>query len=224
MIVVVDVAIFAIMIATALLALYTRDLLTAVALLATYSLFASLLFTGVLALDVALVEAALGAGLTGVLLIAAIMVTTRRSTARERPRQQAVVLVLVAGFLGLMLYASSGLPDRGDPEAPTRTGVAATYIEQAMDDTQTPNIVTALLADYRSQDTLGETLVILTAALSVALVLRRRPEGGEDERVPDHANDGASDDSTGIDDDAGTDDGSVTDEPSTPDANTGGGR
>lgn len=179
MIVIVDVLIFAVMIVTALLALRVRDLLTAVALLTAYSLFASLLFTGMLALDVALVEAALGAGLTGVLFIAAIMLTTRRSPAREEPRKQIFMGVLVAGFLGLMLYSSSGLPDRGDPLAPTRTGVASAYIERSLADTETPNVVTAVLADYRSLDTLGETLVIVTAALAVVLVLMRRDEPDE---------------------------------------------
>lgn len=176
MIVAVDILIFAVLIVTAVLALRVRDLLTAVALLASYSLFVALLFTGIQALDVALVEAALGAGLTGVMFVAAIMVTTRHSTARERPNHRFVVLGLVAAFLGLMLYSSTGLPDRGDPDAPTRTGIAEYYLEHSMRDTQTPNVVTALLADYRSLDTLGETLVILTAALSVALVLSRRDD------------------------------------------------
>jgi hypothetical protein len=45
-----------------------------------------------------------------------------------------------------------------------------------MEQTETPNVVTSLLADYRSQDTLGETLVILTAALAASLVLARRPD------------------------------------------------
>lgn len=175
MIVAFDVLLFAILIVTALLALRVRDLLTAVALLAIYSLFAALLFTGLLALDVALVEAALGAGLTGVLFIAAIMITTRRSTAREMPRHRAMIAGVIAAFLGLMIYASSGLPDRGDPAAPTRTGVAAEYLSRSYEETRTPNVVTAVLADYRSQDTLGETLVIMTAALAAALVLMRRP-------------------------------------------------
>lgn len=176
MIVGLDIAIFVILLLTAVLALRVRDLLTAVALLAGYSLFAAVLFTGVQALDVALVEAALGAGLTGVLFIAAILATTRRSVARERPRQQGLVLLLVVVFFGLMVFASTDLPDRGDPDSPSQTGIATSYLSRSMQDTQTPNVVTALLADYRSLDTLGETLVILSAALAAALVLIRRPE------------------------------------------------
>lgn len=176
MIVPLDVAIFSILIIAAVLALRVRDLLTAVALLAGYSLFAALLFSGVAALDVALVEAALGAGLTGVLLIAAILATTRHSREREDPRRRWIAFPLIAAFLALMLFASGGLPDRGDPQAPQHTGVSSVYLSDSLADTETPNVVTALLADYRSQDTLGETLVILTAALATMLVLRRRED------------------------------------------------
>jgi multicomponent Na+:H+ antiporter subunit B len=42
-----------------------------------------------------------------------------------------------------------------------------------MEDTETPNIVTSVLADYRGYDTLGETIVIFTAGLACLLVLWR---------------------------------------------------
>jgi len=174
MIIPLDIILLLILIATAVLSLIVRDLLAAVALLAIYSLFAALLFAGLQALDVALVEAALGAGLTGVLLIAAILLTTRRAEQRPHPRARVLIPVAVAAFVGLMLYASTGLPDRGDPDAPAQQGVSRAYIEGSLPQTQTPNVVTAILADYRSMDTLGETLVILTAALSAALILARR--------------------------------------------------
>jgi multicomponent Na+:H+ antiporter subunit B len=47
------------------------------------------------------------------------------------------------------------------------------YVERSYPDTATPNMVTAVLADYRGYDTLGETVVILTAGLAVALILPR---------------------------------------------------
>jgi multicomponent Na+:H+ antiporter subunit B len=174
MIALLDLVLFLILIITAVLALQVRDLLTAVALLSGYSLFAALLFAGLQAVDVALVEAALGAGLTGVLFIAAILATTRHSVQRVERRTRLVVVPLIAGFVGLMLYASTGLPDRGAADSPAQSGVSVAYIEGSLAQTQTPNVVTAILADYRSQDTLGETLVILTAALAAALILARR--------------------------------------------------
>ena len=174
MIVPIDIILLLVLIATAVLSLLARDLLAAVALLAAYSLFAALLFAGLHALDVALVEAALGAGLTGVMLIAAILLTTRTSEQRPPRRVQVLVPVAIGSFVVVMLFASTGLPDRGDPLSPAQQGVSQAFIEGSLPETQTPNVVTAILADYRSMDTLGETLVILTAALAAALVLHRR--------------------------------------------------
>jgi multicomponent Na+:H+ antiporter subunit B len=174
MIVPLDIALLLILIVTAVLSLIVRDLLAAVALLSIYSLFTALLFTGLQAVDVALVEAALGAGLTGVLLIAAILLTTRRAEQRPHPRARLLIPVALSGFVVVMLYASTGLPDRGDPDAPAQRGVSTAYLEGSLAQTNTPNVVTAILADYRSMDTLGETLVILTAALSATLILARR--------------------------------------------------
>jgi multicomponent Na+:H+ antiporter subunit B len=180
-IVALDLLLFLILMATAVMALRSRNLLTGVVLLAAYSLFAALLFSGMSAVDVGLVEGALGAGLTGVLFIAAVLITTANGESRVDRRRTWFVLPLVAGFVGLMLYASTGLPDRGDPDAPAQRGVSTEYVANSMEQTQTPNVVTSLLADYRSQDTLGETLVILTAALAASLVLVRRPDRPERE-------------------------------------------
>lgn len=181
MIVPLDIVIFVVLIVTAVLSLVTRDLLASVALLAAYSLFTSLLFAGVLAVDVALVEAALGAGVTGVLFVIAILATSRHSEPRP-DRRRWLVVPLIGLFVAVMLVAAAGLPDRGDPDAPSQQGVSQVYLSQALEDTNTPNVVTALLADYRSQDTLGETLVIIAAALSAALVLvRRRDTDGPDD-------------------------------------------
>ena len=82
--------------------------------------------------------------------------------------------VLVMGlFLVVMLFATTGLPQRGDPQAPANVHVSPYYIEKTIDDTETPNIVTSVLADYRGYDTLGETVVIFTAGLACILVLSR---------------------------------------------------
>jgi multicomponent Na+:H+ antiporter subunit B len=171
-----DLLVFAVLLITAVLALRSTDLLTAVVLLAAYSLFAALLFSGMSAVDVGLVEGALGAGLTGVLFIAAVLSTTASAEARTDRRRNWVVVPLIGGFVALMLFASTGLPDRGDPDAPAQRGVSTEYVARSLEQTETPNVVTSLLADYRSQDTLGETLVILTAALAASLVLARRPD------------------------------------------------
>jgi len=83
------------------------------------------------------------------------------------------VLIMLL-FVALMLYATAGLPDHADPQAPANTHVTPTYIEDTIKDTHTPNVVTSVLADYRGYDTLGETVVIFTAGLACVLILMRR--------------------------------------------------
>lgn len=84
-----------------------------------------------------------------------------------------ITLAILAVFFALLVYAESDLPNPHDDSAPTRNHVAPTYIEQSYSETRTPNIVTSVLADYRGYDTLGETVVILTAGLAVILLLPR---------------------------------------------------
>lgn len=75
----IDFWLLVILIIAALIALQVRDLLAAVAVLAAYSFFVALLFAQMGAIDVAFVEATLGAGVTGVLFIIALFHMKRRS-------------------------------------------------------------------------------------------------------------------------------------------------
>ena len=77
------------------------------------------------------------------------------------------------GFAALVVYATSALPPRGDPEAPSHQYLSPYYIERSVIDVGSPNIVTAVLGDYRSYDTLGETVVIFTAGVALLMVLGR---------------------------------------------------
>ena len=92
-----------------------------------------------------------------------------------------------------MLYASTGLPNRGDLNSvvnrdlsPSNTQNASSYyIRNAYKDTHTPNMVTAILADYRSYDTLGEETVILTAGLICFLLLRKKQKEKDKKKEKD---------------------------------------
>ena len=74
-----ELAFFGLLVLAALAALSVRDMIAAVAALSVYSFLAAALLALMGAVDVALTEAALGAGITGVLLIAAINVLERRT-------------------------------------------------------------------------------------------------------------------------------------------------
>jgi multicomponent Na+:H+ antiporter subunit B len=82
-------------------------------------------------------------------------------------------IISILLFGGLLFYCSLDLPGWGDPHAPASTHVSPYYIEHAMADTATPNIVTAVLADYRGFDTMIETVVIFTAGIACIFILRR---------------------------------------------------
>jgi multicomponent Na+:H+ antiporter subunit B len=171
----VDLLLLIALLTSAVLAVKIRDLVATVAMLAVFSLFAALLFAGMGAVDVAFVETVLGSAFVGLALLAAVAVTGRAGEGMN-PRAAIFAFPLVGAFVVLMFVASVDLPDRGDSEAPAHQHVSPIYLERSMEDTETPNVVTAVLADYRSLDTLGETLVVLTAALSVVVILARRSE------------------------------------------------
>ena len=92
-----------------------------------------------------------------------------------------MALLLVLGMNLLMFYASFSLPQVGDANSPPNSHVSPRYIEDAYEETHSPNFVGAVLADYRGYDTLGETTVICVAGLVTALILRgeRKKKGGE---------------------------------------------
>lgn len=86
---------------------------------------------------------------------------------------------LLLVLIGLLLvYAGGGLPEFGDPQSPAATHVGAYYANNAYEDSHTPNIVTVIIVDYRSMDTLGETVVVFAAGMACFFLLRglRRKE------------------------------------------------
>ena len=90
----------------------------------------------------------------------------------------------LAALIALLIWASADLPDRADPLAPANQHLSPELTELTESEVVIPNLVSAILADFRRYDTLGETFVIFTAGLAVLLVLqvsRRVPEESPDE-------------------------------------------
>lgn len=86
----------------------------------------------------------------------------------------------------MLIYAAADFPAWGDPAAPASGHVSPHYIEKSMEETSVPNIVTAVLADYRGFDTLFETTVILAAGLACFLLLRVYSTPARHERLCRH--------------------------------------
>lgn len=165
----------------ALAAVFMKDLLSATIILVAYSLIMALVWMRLNAVDVAFTEASVGAGITTVLIIATLSRTKRmeedagtRGGRKGHFIMRLIPIVVVVAICGVLVYGTMDMPDFGDPDAPAHHHVADRYIKEAHHETASENFVTAVLANYRGYDTLGETTVIFTAGLGVLLLLRRR--------------------------------------------------
>ena len=188
MIELIDVVLLALLAATAVAVVLTRNLLAAVILAGIFSLLSAGLFTVMDAVDVAFTEAAVGAGISTVLLIGTLALTTREEAKSSRPSPLPLLAVLATG--AVLIYGTLDMPRFGDPEAPVHTHVAPEYLKDSVPHAggsaarvDVENIVTSVLASYRGYDTLGETTVIFAAGVAVLLLLKgsrpgRDPEDG----------------------------------------------
>ena len=85
---------------------------------------------------------------------------------------QLLQMLIFIGILTVFIGVSGYLPEVGDNQSPASTHVSPRYITEAYKETGAQNLVTAVLADYRGFDTLGETVVIFTAGAATILILR----------------------------------------------------
>ncbi|MEM9380537.1 MAG: DUF4040 domain-containing protein [Planctomycetota bacterium] len=169
--------VFLVVIAVATCAM--RNLFGASMLFGMYSLVSASFFVVVDAADVAMTEAAVGAGVSTILLLSTLAATGY--TVRRRPPGRQVLAIAVSLAVGgALLYGTLDMPRFGDPNAPIHLHpIAHHYIEVSPKETGIPNMVTPLLASYRGYDTFGEVLVVFTAGIGVlALIGRRRRENG----------------------------------------------
>lgn len=144
-----------------------------------YSLLVAGIFVELDAVDVAFTEAAVGAGVSTIVMLGTLALTDARERKPGRNVPLALGIVLVTG--ALLIYGTLDMPLYGDPSAPANLHVAPRYIERSPSEIGIPNVVTSILASYRGYDTLGEVGVIFTAGIGVLLLLGRRGRKGEDE-------------------------------------------
>ena len=170
-----DFCVLTLIVICAFATIMVKDLLSAAIIFGAYSFLMCLLWTEMGAVDVAFTEASVGAGVSTVLFFAAVYQTTRRVGVRKSGRTLSKVIALMATLLtGLVLViAEADFPGFADPSSPASLHVSPYYITQTLHDTNVPNMVTSVLADYRGFDTMFETAVIFTAGLAVIAILRR---------------------------------------------------
>ena len=151
------------------MALTLNHLFAVIMLSGTFSLVSAMLFVVMDAVDVAFTEAAVGAGISTVLMLSTMALTVR---VQKKTKRQIIFPVLVVFLVGILLiYGTLDMPSFGSFDSPAQMHLGSKYLEITYKDMGIPNVVTAILASYRGYDTLGETVVVLTAGLGVILLL-----------------------------------------------------
>lgn len=177
------VALLAFVTASALAAVSLERLLAAAVAFGAYSLGMASLWAVFRAPDVGLTEAAVGAGVTTSLVLAALVRTraheaeayeSRPPGERGSPADASspAAAVAVLALVSLLLTTVPSLPAVGDPNAPGFQRVSPTYLAEAPD-LGVKNVVTAILVVYRGFDTFGELVVVFAAGVAVLAVFRR---------------------------------------------------
>jgi multicomponent Na+:H+ antiporter subunit B len=152
-----------------LMLMRVRNLFAVIVLFGIYSFLMATVLVALDAVDVAMTEAAVGAGVSTVLLLGALHLCKSREA---KPAHRPWLPLAVALSTGLVLvYGAMGLPEFADPLSPIHTHVVPRYLQNEV---EVPNVVTAVLASFRGYDTLGETTVVFTAGAGIIALLRRR--------------------------------------------------
>jgi multicomponent Na+:H+ antiporter subunit B len=185
MIFIFSIFLLSLLVITAIAIVRAQNLFVAVMLTSIFSLIMAANFFILDAADVALTEAAVGAGITTVIFLCALALTGDKEKPRESGRKVALTAVSILALL--LIYASFDKPRLGDPDAPVHQHVAPWYIEKTPEYMDFPNVVTAILSSFRGYDTLGEVFVVFAACIGVLFILgvpppRRTSSFNEDEK------------------------------------------
>lgn len=165
----IELFLFIFLILTAIMVARVRDLWAAAMLLGAFSLLSAGMMLLMDAVDVSFTEAAVGAGVSTVLVLGALSLTD--VSEKRNTHHRVVGKLVVIGTGALLIYGTLDMPHYGDPAAPIHHHVAPDYIAGSAHDIEVPNIVTSILASYRGFDTFGETTVVLTAAIGALILL-----------------------------------------------------
>ncbi|MFO7705723.1 MAG: hydrogenase subunit MbhD domain-containing protein [Halopseudomonas sp.] len=154
-----DLSLIMLLLGLAVAAIHTPRLYTAVVLFIVFGLMLALTWARLGAMDLALAEAAIGAGLLGVMLLGALDRSAAAPAQPARPVQRAASLVL--GCMLLLLLGQAVLP------LPEATSPLPGQVMLALETSGVSHPVTAVLLNFRAWDTLLELVVLLLALLGV---------------------------------------------------------
>ncbi|RLD51650.1 MAG: hypothetical protein DRI97_15425, partial [Bacteroidetes bacterium] len=110
--------------------------------------------------------------ITLVIMVAVVLDSTRKEVEIKLDRRTIINIltgfVVFAGLFYFFILAIQNL----DPLGAHSLRMSEAYVEGAVEKTGSVNLVTGVLFDFRAYDTLGEAVILYTAALGVLTLLR----------------------------------------------------
>lgn len=183
---------------------FSKDLLVSVIIFMSYSLVMSIIWVLLESPDLAITEAAVGAGVTSVLFFITLRKIQAIGKAKEEEPDEVtkeilakrfvrgfekyyklMAVVLGGAIIAALLVTVSYLPKFGDADNPYNNEVSERYLEKGLEETGAVNAVTGMILDYRAFDTFGESCVLFIAAACVLILLREDQKDAEEKALAD---------------------------------------
>lgn len=183
-----ELLLMAILIITAIAVAFTKRNLTAIIIFTTYSLVMSILWIVIKSPDLAITEAAVGAGITSLLFyitlrdVGELASTTKIKKRKKSKKTESNLaynffsILFTLGIVSILLYTISFLPEQGGFNVPALNEVFDRYVSSGVEETGAINIVAAVILDYRAFDTFGEATMLFTATMGVVSLLRKKKD------------------------------------------------
>lgn len=165
----INIVLLSMLAATALIVIRMRSLFAIVMLFGIYSLLTAIIFVALDAVDVAFTEAAVGAGISTVLMLGTLVIAGRRAQPSSHTPILPLIIVFITG--ATLVWGTLDMPYFANPGNPIHQHVAPRFINESPDEIGIPNMVTSVLASYRGYDTFGELIVVFTALVGVMALL-----------------------------------------------------
>ena len=177
-----------VLVVTAIAVSLTKRTLTSIIIFTTFSLVMSILWIIIKSPDLAITEAAVGAGITS-LLFYIVLRNIGEIKISDYPKQKnknavkstfsykVFSIIFTLGIISILLISVSYLPPQGSANTPALNEVFTRYIESGVKETGAINIIASVIFDYRAFDTFGEATMLFTVTMAVVSLLRTKKNG-----------------------------------------------
>ena len=126
----IDIILLSLLLVVAFAIIRMKDLFSVVMLLGIYGLLSASFFVAMDAVDVAFTEAAVGSGISTLLMLVVIAITGRKEKSTRHKPLPALFIVVITG--GLLIYGTLDMPYFGAADAPIHSHVAPRYVNDSM--------------------------------------------------------------------------------------------